>query len=345
MGSKVGSAAATDGGMPGRGSFRPDGPVDVVVVVVTYNNEADVEALLGSLRAEASGRRMRVVVVDNGSADATVAKAGAHGDVVVIDTGRNLGYSGGINRAGEAVGEAGAVLILNPDTRVLPGCITRMQQRMAESSADLVVPALETPDGVRSRSLRREPTVLGRLGDAVFGRFWDGRPVCLSETVRSTSAYAVAHPIEWATGAALLVSARAAALIGEWDERFFLYSEETDYFRRARDLGLAVWYEPAARVVHSEGGSGGSPELVALMVVNSIRYVEKHNPAAAPLHRVVVSLHELRRWRNPSHRIARTILLRRDAWGRLPRATGCDPESAHGAGEDARQGGVSPWGS
>lgn len=305
------------------GRFLLDGPADVAVVVVTYHNEPDIDPLLESLRGEAAHCRMRVVVVDNGSVDRTVAKAEAHGDVVVIATGCNLGYSGGINRARAAVGMARTVLVLNPDTRVVPGCLARLQGRMSISGADLVVPALETPDGVRSRSLRREPSLLGRIGDALFGRFWDGRPSFLSETVRSASAYSGAHQIEWATGAALLVSSRAVDMIGDWDERFFLYSEETDYFRRARDLGLRVWYEPAARVVHREGGSGGSPELVALMVVNSIRYVEKHHPAAAPAHRVVVALHELRRWRNPSHRIARTILLRRRDWCGLPRAETC----------------------
>lgn len=333
---------ADDKRPPGR--FLRDGPVDVVVVVVTYLSESDIDPLVESLRREAATHRMRLVIVDNGSTDLTVARAESHRDVVVVATGCNLGYSGGINRARDAVGEARAVLVLNPDTRMVPGCIADLQHRMSASRADLVVPALETPDGVRSRSLRREPTVWRRLGDAVFGRFWDSRPPFLSETVRRASDYDAAHPIDWATGAALLISAHAAELIGDWDERFFLYSEETDYFRRARDLGLTVWYEPAARVVHREGGSGGSPELVALMVVNSIRYVEKHNPAAAPVHRVVVALHELRRWRNPSHRIARTILLRRKAWARLPRAGGCGPETAKGVGRDASPGGVSRGG-
>ena len=41
--------------------------------------------------------------------------------------------------------------------------------------------------------------------------------------------------MDWATGAALLVPATVAHEVGEWNEEFFLYSEETDYFRRIRD--------------------------------------------------------------------------------------------------------------
>ena len=41
--------------------------------------------------------------------------------------------------------------------------------------------------------------------------------------------------MDWATGAALLVPAAVAREVGEWNEEFFLYSEETDYFRRIRD--------------------------------------------------------------------------------------------------------------
>ncbi|WP_185975644.1 glycosyltransferase family 2 protein [Tessaracoccus rhinocerotis] len=288
------------------------------MIVVTYNNEGDVDALISSLRSEAMQCSMRVILVDNGSVDATVARASAHADVHVVDTGCNLGYAGGINRGSTFVGETETLLILNPDTTVVPGAVAAMRRRRELVGADLVVPALEGSDGRRARSLRREPSISRRLGDAVCGRFWNSRPSWLSEDVRDRAAYAHAHPVEWATGAALMVSAEAANQIGPWDERFFLYSEETDYFRRARELGFSAWYEPSARVIHAEGGSGRSPALVALLVVNSLRYVEKHRPVAAPIHRALLILHELRRWRDPDHRLARTILWRRKSWEQLP---------------------------
>lgn len=299
-------------------TFSVTGAVQVAVIVVTFLNESDIEPLLASLRPEVADQTIRVVIADNASTDATVDKVRAHPDVVLVETGGNLGYSAGINRAIAAAGSAESLLILNPDAKIVRGCIRKLRARMTLTGAGLVVPAIETPDGRTTQSLRREPTVTRRAGDAVFGRFWASRPAFLSETVHAGQDYSSAHQIEWATGAAILISRRAAERVGAWDERFFLYSEETDYFKRARDIGLEAWYEPAARFIHREAGSGRSPELVALTEVNKVRYIEKHRPLAAPMHRAILAAHELRRWRDPAHRIARTMLLNRSAWDSLP---------------------------
>ena len=84
---------------PGSGRFvaETDRRVDVAVIVVTYNNGADIDSLIGDLRIAAARRPMRLVVIDNESADDTVALANAHADVMTVASGGNLGYAGGIN--------------------------------------------------------------------------------------------------------------------------------------------------------------------------------------------------------------------------------------------------------
>lgn len=302
----------------GHTAFSVSGAVEVAIIVVTFLNESDIDSLVESLRPETQDQSIRVVIADNASTDKTVARVKRYSDVVLVETGGNLGYSAGINRAIEAAGEAEFLFILNPDAKVMRGCIRKLRERMVLTGAGLVVPAIATPEGQLAPSLRREPTVTRRAGDALFGRFWRSRPSFLSEDVRAYEDYTTPHQIDWATGAAVLISREASRLVGAWDEAFFLYSEETDYFKRARDLGLEVWFEPAAKFVHSEAGSGRSPELVALTVVNKVRYIEKHRPTTALAHRVILALHELRRWQKPEHRIARTILLRRSSWESLP---------------------------
>lgn len=311
------AAAATAADTP-PAPFRRTGPVDVAVIIVTHQSELDIDDVIASLRPETKEQSIRVVIADNASTDATVSHARRHEDVVVVETGGNLGYAAAINRAMSEAGESESFLVLNPDLHVHRQCVSRLRQRLSNSRAGIVVPAILSPAGQRTQSLRREPSLTRSLGDALFGRRWVARPAWLSETVRSSSAYSAAHRIEWATGAAALISRQAVQRAGLWDESYFLYSEETDYFKSVRDLGLEVWYEPSAHVTHSEGGSGRSPELVALTVVNAVRYMEKHHPSVAKAHRVTLALHELRRWRDPSHRIARTILLDRKLWNQLP---------------------------
>lgn len=300
--------------------FHRGGVVHVAVVVVSYNSADDIRALLPDLRRAATTTRLRVVVADNASSDGTLAMLSEHPDVVAVPTGGNLGYSGAINVAMRHVGDAESVLILNPDLRLDPFAIDRMLQRLrSDGRIGAVVPLLRDADGELSFSLRREPTVLRAASDALLGRLWQTRPPRLSEYDRTPESYAWDHPVDWATGAALLIRTSAALEVGEWDERFFLYSEETDFQRRLRTLGWSVWFEPSAGATHRQGGSGSSPDLDALLTVNRVRYIEKCRPRAAAAFRAAVTLGEHLR-RGPSHARARWMLRSRARWTDLPSA-------------------------
>jgi exopolysaccharide biosynthesis WecB/TagA/CpsF family protein len=295
---------------------------DIAVIVVTYNNADDVGPLISSLRAETVDQTMKVVVADNSPDELTMTELAHHPDVMALRTGGNLGYAGGINAALRVAGPADAYLILNPDLRVGPGAVAALRRRMSLSHAGVVVPVLLENDGKVYPSLRREPSVMRALGDAALGSHLRRRPSWLSEMDFDVEGYQYAHRIEWATGAALLISEDAARAVGEWDEQFFLYSEETDYCHRIRQAGKSIWFEPTARMWHEGGGSGTSPQLTALMSVNRVRYASKHlGRSKAVLFRAAVFAAELARINKPGHREAARALLRKRLWPTLPHAT------------------------
>lgn len=299
----------------------PQGHADVAVVVVTYNNSEDVDPLVASLRAQLADVSLRVVVADNSSTDDTVDRLRQHPDVIVLPTGGNLGYAGGINVARRRAGDADAVLVLNPDLALAPGAIAAMRTRLAQEGVGAVVPRLLEADGVLYPSLRHEPTLARALGDAVLGSRLGGRPAALSEIEQEPARYRAAHPVDWATGAAIMVDATLERQLGDWDEQFFLYSEEVDYARRLRELGAEVWFEPAATMEHRRGGSGASDQLEALMAVNRVRYHEKwHGRARTVPFRAAVVLSSLLRANQKRHRTALRYLVRRDRWDDLPAA-------------------------
>ncbi len=322
--------AAAIGGSPTPGRFVPPGErADVAVLVVTYNSADHVDALVDSLRQEAGRLRLRVVVADNASTDDTTALLARHEDVVVTSTGGNLGYAAGINLAARAAGDAEALLVLNPDLQVQPGAIAELLAVVRSGVADLVVPRLVDADGTTRLSLYREPTPGTILGDAAFGAHWPQRPAALAGTDMAPESYQFGHRIDWATGAALMVGAAAARLIGDWDERFFLYSEETDYFRRARELGYAAWYEPKATMVHTGSGSGTSRQLNALMAVNRVRYARKHHgTSAAGLWWAGTLLGESLRAYRPDRRGVLATVADEARWDGLPGPT-ADPDPTH----------------
>lgn len=296
-----------------------DGPADVAVVVVSYQSAGDLPGVIRSLRAEAEDVRMRVIVADNASTDGSADVARSHPDVIVVETGGNLGYAAAINAAMTHAGDARAVLVLNPDLTLDRGSVRALLARLRTSAGvGIVVPKILDAAGRLYQSLRREPSLVRAAADAVFGRHWLARPEWLSEFVRNDHEYLCARTTDWATGAAMLVDRSVWDVVGQWDERFFLYSEETDFFRRVRDAGFSVWYEPAATVRHRQGGSGASDKLTALVVVNRLRYVEKHRPRSAAVNRMIMILHEEIRRGDRTHALARRALWSRSRWELLP---------------------------
>lgn len=299
----------------------PDVPADVTALIVTFNSSTSIGALITSLREEALDQVIRVIVVDNASSDSTVNILRREQDVTLLELKHNLGYAGGLNVAMKYITTTDTTLILNPDLIIERGSIRIMRDRLVSSQAGVVSPRMLDDEGTTYTSLYREPSVLGALGEAVFGHRFPARPAFLREGVYSSTDYRKPHPVDWATGAALLLSAKAASDVGQWDERFFLYAEETDYLRRVREAGYEVWYEPRAVVRHSRGGSGKSWDLDRLHAVNRVRYARKHNTRrGAATYRAMVIVHNALRAYMSKHRAILRTLLNERSWAALPHA-------------------------
>lgn len=246
-------------------------PIDVVIV--TFNSAAVIDGLLDSLPAACAGEAFRTVVVDNSSSDETVEVVRRRGDATLIES-SNLGFGAGINVGVAALSGNGPILVLNPDVRLDPGAVVRLRDELIRRHAGVVVPRLRDERGCLARSLRREPTLrrsMG-LGDSSFPGF--------SEIVNELEAYDKVHPVAWATGAVLLIDRACYDTLGGFDELFFMYSEETDFCLRARDVGQPTYFVPTAGAVHVGGGSGRNPDLYAMQVLNRVRlYRRRHRLA------------------------------------------------------------------
>jgi N-acetylglucosaminyl-diphospho-decaprenol L-rhamnosyltransferase len=266
-------------------AYENQNPVKVALVIVTYNSAEVVGGLLASIPAGLGDVPGEVIVVDNGSTDNTIdAVTAAAPGASIVATGRNGGYAAGINAGVAAAGQATAVLVLNPDVRLAPGCVPELLEFLTRMGAGIVVPRLDDATGRLIPSQRREPTLLRAVADLILGADRAGRIGTLGEVVTNPSAYTAPARIDWAEGSTMLISTACWWRVGSWDERFFLYSEETDFALRARDAGFECWYIPTARAVHLEGGSSTTPALWRLLVVNKWRlYARRHGRLASAL--------------------------------------------------------------
>ena len=297
------------------GVAHGDHVVDVGVVVVTFNSSDVIESLLESLPSALDGvPSSRVTIVDNGSGDDTVAIVRRAAPwASVVELGANLGFAAGINAGLRRSLPRAAVMVLNPDTRPGPGSIKRLLQTVeSDARIGLAVPRLVGTDGELSHSLRREPTILRALGEAVVGGRRASRIPLLGETIGSESHYVDGADAAWATGAAVLIARRVVDAVGPWTEDFFLYSEETDYALRARDAGFQLRYVAAAEVVHRGGDLNRSPWLWSLRAVNRVRlYRRRHGAFKSAFYWLAAILNEGLRAASGSatHRAALRALL------------------------------------
>lgn len=244
----------------------------VAICVVTYNSASQLPGLIESLPAGAGGVAWQLVVADNASSDdsvATVRRLAPEATLVLV--GRNAGYAAGVNAALAAAAPYTAALVLNPDVRLQPGCLATLVRALRTPGVGIAVPRLVDGHGKLILSQRREPTLARAFADALVGAERAGRTVRFGEVVSDPARYEQAADLDWAEGSTQLISAACLRRCGTWDESFFLYSEETEFDLRARDHGFAVRYVPAAQAVHLEGGSGQTPALWSLLVLNRVR--------------------------------------------------------------------------
>jgi GT2 family glycosyltransferase len=279
--------------------------------------------LLEALQTEREvGLDLDVVVVDNSSTDDTSTVVARFDWVTLVASGGNPGYAAGVNIGNRLVPNEHALLVLNPDLVLAPGTVRRLLDGLAQPGVGVIVPRMENADGSLFPSLRNEPSIGRALVDAILGSHAARLPSRWSGMVWDPQAYESEQFPDWAVGAALLVSSACRAAVGDWDERYFLYYEETDFLRRVRAAGLLIRYEPTAVVRHIGGGSGTSDGLYALGEVNSVRYYRRYHAwLPSGVFAAEVTLHQLVRGRRPAARLALRALLSSAARSTLPKPT------------------------
>src|SRR5690606_33812669 len=230
----------------------PDRP-GLEVIVVAYG-AADL--LRGALTPVAG---MPVTVVDTSSLPEIAALCAELG-VRYCDPGANLGFGAAVNRAlGDRLVPGGDVLLLNPDAEVSADAIHRLHD-VLRSEPDLasVGPVQTDPSGRRARVEWPFPAPHRSWLEALgLGRFAGGP--------------------RFVIGSVLLLRAEALEQVGGFDERFFLYAEETDWAYRAHQLGWRHRSVPDATAVHAAAGTSSDPRRREAHVhASQERYLRKH---------------------------------------------------------------------
>lgn len=221
---------------------------ELSIIIVTYNSEKQIGSLLDSITLEKGKLSLEVIVIDNLSSDSSFLVAKQHKlKPQTIQMGANTGFPTAVNRGIKAA-KGDYFLLLNPDTVVTKGCLSKLLEFAKDTSPlGAVAPRLLNPDGKPQASVFRFPTI----GNAIKKNFFNCQN-CFGKYLPDNRT----QKIEVAVMAALLIPKIALEQVGPLDERYFMYYEDVDFCRRLARAGLPVYYFPAAKVKHVHGASG-----------------------------------------------------------------------------------------
>jgi N-acetylglucosaminyl-diphospho-decaprenol L-rhamnosyltransferase len=237
------------------------------VVVLTYGTAGTHRELLQTLLAQGVPATA-IVVVHNPS------RPGEPGPELppgceLVRCERNGGYSGGMNRGLERWAERPdrpqLLLLASHDARLRPGAL------------DALLAAAERAPGYGVLA----PALLlaGSEEPFSFGGDSDGRGVTTHRKRPPTRVEAGISRCDWVDGGTMLVRAEAVARVGEFDERFWSYCEESELCLRLRRAGFGVGVVPAAVADQDPGGSKRLGAWAYLLTRNSTEYARR---AAGP---------------------------------------------------------------
>jgi hypothetical protein len=228
----------------------------VSIVIVSYNTRDILKNCLQALYQHGTGSSMEVIVVDNDSHDhsADMVKEefpGAH----LIANSLNLGFAAANNQAFRLT-KGEYIILLNPDAYIGPSSIRNAVRFMDDNpGCGLCGGKIISPVGRLEPSARRFPSPVSKLLtlSGLSARF----PSSPFFNGHEFGGFAHDRPLEvdWVPGTFTIVRKKMLDNIGPFDERFYIYYEETDLCLRAKKAGWKIFFIPDAEVMHIGGAS------------------------------------------------------------------------------------------
>ena len=226
--------------------------MDVSIIIVNYNTCKLTLECLKSVYQKTDGLSFEIIVVDNASSDNSVLKIqNAFPEVILIKSTENLGF-GKANNLGYKLSKANHILLLNPDTVLINNAIKILSDFLNNmKSISIVGGQLYKADGITKTHSYSYffPSIIMEL-DILFNglitRIYDHFKIKCNQTY---------FEVAYITGADMMLRRSDLNEIGFFDERFFLYYEETELSHRFKLKGKLSAFVSKAKIIHLEGES------------------------------------------------------------------------------------------
>ncbi len=224
----------------------------MTAIIVSYNASPELRRCLRSA-ATSRGVSLKIVVVDNASTDDNVNMIRdefPQVDLIVNMT--NRGFAAAVNQG--LTRATGNIVLLNPDLELEPDTLTALEAALKRHPhVGIVGPALKYPDGSLQPSVKKFPRWIDLLLILTkLPNLWPG----LARSYNGLDVdYKREQVVDQVMGSCFMIRQSCLDDVGKFDEGFYIWFEEVDFCKRARDRGWSTLFTPSARARHSRGAS------------------------------------------------------------------------------------------
>ncbi|MCJ7646948.1 glycosyltransferase family 2 protein [bacterium] len=247
--------------------------VDLSVIIINYNVKQLLRECLYSIYSNTKRINLEVIIVDNNSTDGSVDMVKSEfPEVKLIENCQNLGFAKANNQALKE-NKGRYVLLLNPDTVVLPNALDKMIEFMeANSQAGALGCKLLYPDGSLQRSCRSFPTLTTAFFENLGLEKFFPKNKLIAKYRMGYWDYNDVREVDQPMGSALMIRREVIEHVGFLDERFYMFFEEVDWCFRIKKRGWKIYFMPSAEIIHY-GSQSARPSMTRMMILG---YKSKH---------------------------------------------------------------------
>ncbi len=222
--------------------------------------------------------QIKLFIIDNSESD-KISNHIKDSKIEYIFNNKNLGYGKAHNKAlAIAVSDFDYHLVLNPDIEFEPIVITRMLEYLEKNlNIGLLMPKVLYEDKQIQYLCKMLPTPF----DLIMRRFIPGFLKSIFEN--RLQQYELKHKnydqvmeVPNLSGCFMLMRCSALKSVGFFDERFFMYLEDTDLSRRINEYYKTIYYPEVSIIHHFEKGSYKSFKLLKYHILSAFKYFGKY---------------------------------------------------------------------
>lgn len=257
---------------------------EISIIILTYNVKKLLLDCLKSLyQSKPKGALWQVIVVDNGSSDASLeAVTRYYPQVETIRSEANLGFSAG-NNLGVKKAKADFILFLNPDTLIVGQVVTKSLEFIkSRPEVGALTCRVELPTGKLDYSCHRGfPTPWNAFChfSGLSKRFPKSKLLAgYSATYLDIN---TTHEMDCGTGAFLLVRKKAGDQINWWDEDYFWNGEDIEFCFSLKEKGWKIIFYPEVKIIHFKGSSSGLQSTRKTEVPQEVKMMAAKSAARA----------------------------------------------------------------